>query len=59
MIDQDVTHDIGGETQHAAAILPHRIGAINETQVRFVYKCGGLKGMVLALEAHFACCQPM
>jgi hypothetical protein len=59
MIDEDVTHNTGGNPQHSAPVTPHRIGAVSKPQIRLIHECSWLKSVVSALEAHFAHCQLM
>jgi len=59
VIDEDVTHDVGGQAEDAGAILPHGIGFADEPQVGLIDESSGLEGVVAALEAHLHHCQLM
>lgn len=52
VIDQDASHDLGGDRKKVRAIRPVHILLIDHTDVSFVYQSGGLKCMVFSLLAH-------
>ena len=52
VIDQDASHDLGGDREEVGAIRPVHILLIDQTDVRFIYQSSGLKCMVFSLLAH-------
>jgi len=59
VIDEDVTHDVGGEAEDAGSVLPHGIGFADEAEIGLVDESRGLEGVVATLEAHLHHCQVM
>ena len=52
MVDQDATHELGGDPEEVGAALPGNAGLVDELHVGFVNEGGGLEGMVGAFAAH-------
>ena len=52
VIDQDASHDLGGDCEEVRAIRPVHILLIDQSDVSFVYQGSRLKGVVFSLAAH-------
>ena len=54
MVNENATHGLRGNAEELRAIAPLDTTLIDETQIRFVHECGGLKRVFAGLSAHGA-----
>jgi hypothetical protein len=52
VINQDVAHQLCGESEELSAILPVQITLIDEAEIGFVDDSRSLQGVIRALSAH-------
>ena len=59
VVDEDAPHHLSGDPEKMRAVLPVLASLIDQTHVRLVDQCRGLKGVVPALLPYVAPGHPM
>jgi hypothetical protein len=52
VVDQDITHGLGGETQKVLLVVDHYCAAVTETKVSLADELGGLEEVTPLLTSH-------